>query len=161
MRFLAAATVLLNVERFCEGLIATGKAFGINEFLLVQWPAPLASEAPEFVVAIMFALQGRAGLALGSLLSAKLNQWTLLVGMIPAVFAISSGTLGYPIPMGPFQMQEILLTAAQLLLAVVLLAPLRLTLGHAVVLFALFTGQLVAPMAVEAAPGGQVFGRPA
>jgi len=33
----AAATILLNAERFCEGLVCTGKACGISEFLLVQW----------------------------------------------------------------------------------------------------------------------------
>lgn len=154
----AAGTVVLNAERFCEGLVGTGKAFGISEFLLVQWLAPLASEAPEFVVAIMFALRARAGLALGSLLSAKLNQWTLLVGMIPGVFALSHGAIDHPIPMGGFQMQEILLTAAQSLLAVVLLATLRLSLGQALLLFGLFAGQLVAPTAVDSLAGGTVFG---
>jgi len=154
----AAGAIVLNAERFCEGLIGTGKAFGINEFLLVQWLAPLASEAPEFVVAIMFALRGRAGLALGSLLSAKLNQWTLLVGMIPGVYAVSAGTLHHPMPMSGFQMQEVLLTAAQSLLAVVMLATLRLTVGQALLLFGLFAGQLVAPTVVEALGGGQVMG---
>jgi len=154
----AAVTVVLNAERFCEGLVGTGKVFGINEFLLVQWLAPIASEAPEFVVAILFALRARADLALGSLLSAKLNQWTLLVGMIPAVFAISYGSLAHPIPMGGFQMQEIFLTAAQSLLAVVLLAMLRLSVGQALLLFGLFFGQLVAPAVVGALPGGTVFG---
>ncbi len=154
----AAATIVANAEHFCEGLVGTGKAFGINEFLLVQWLAPLASEAPEFVVAILFALRAEAGLALGSLLSAKLNQWTLLVGMIPGVFAVSAGTLQHPLPMGHFQMQEIFLTAAQSLLAVVILSTLRLSIGQAALLFALFAGQLVAPEVVEACCGGQVMG---
>jgi cation:H+ antiporter len=39
---------------------------GVNEFLLVQWLAPIASEAPEFIVAIMFALRGMAGLPWGA-----------------------------------------------------------------------------------------------
>ena len=154
----AAIVVVLNAERFCEGLVGTGKVLGINEFLLVQWLAPLTSEAPEFVVAIMFALRGRAGLALGSLLSAKLNHWTLLVGMIPGIFALSSGSLTPPIPMGSFQMQEILLTAAQSLLAVIMLATLRLTFGQALLLFGLFAGQLVAPPVVGALAGGTLFG---
>ncbi len=154
----AAGTIVATAEHFCEGLLGTGKAFGINEFLLVQWLAPLASEAPEFVVAILFALRGRAGLALGSLLSAKLNQWTLLVGMIPGVYAVSSGTLQHPLPMGNFQMQEIWLTAAQSLLAVVMLATLRLSVSQALLLFGLFAGQLVAPGAVDAFFDGQVMG---
>ena len=153
MMFLfAAAAIAANAEPFCEGLVATGKALHINEFLLVQWLAPLASEAPEFTVAVVFAWRGQAGLALGSLLSSKLNQWTLLVGMIPGVFAVSHGTLDHPLPMDERQMQEILLTAAQSLLAVLLLAGRRLALSGALLLFVLFTGQLVAPSLVEAFP---------
>jgi cation:H+ antiporter len=141
----AAAVILANAAPFCEGLLGTGKAFHISEFVLVQWLAPIASEAPEFVVALVFAWRGQAGLALGSLLSAKLNQWTLLVGMIPGVYALSSGTFARPIPLGPFQMNEILLTAAQSLLGLVLLAGLRLAPGGALLLFGLFAGQLFLP----------------
>lgn len=159
--FLFAATaIVLNAERFCEGLVGTGEMFGINKFLLVQWLAPIASEAPEFVVALMFAWRGNAGLALGSLLSAKLNQWTLLVGMIPGVFALSSGSLMPPMPMDNIQMQEILLTAAQSLLAVLMLANLRLSLGEAIFLMALFFGQLLSPTLVERLPGGTFMGLP-
>jgi cation:H+ antiporter len=141
----AAGAILANAEPFCEGLVGTGRMLKINEFLLVQWLAPIASEAPEFVVALMFAWRGQAGLALGSLISAKLNQWTLLVGMIPGVFAVSHGSLAHPMPMGDLQMFEILLTAAQSLLAVVLLAAMRFSLGGATLLFALFIGQLMMP----------------
>ncbi|MHB0938683.1 MAG: sodium:calcium antiporter [Armatimonadota bacterium] len=141
----AAGVILANAEPFSEGLVASGTKAGIEEFLLVQWLAPIASEAPEFIVAIMFALRGQAGLALGSLLSSKLNQWTLLVGMIPLVFGISSGQLTHPIPMNSTQMHEILLTAAQSLMAVIMLAPLSLSIGQAAVLFFLFIGQFVSP----------------
>ena len=148
----AGGVILANASIFCEGLVATGKLFRINEFLLVQWLAPIASEAPEFTVALVFAWRGQAGLALGSLLSAKLNQWTLLVGMIPGVFAISHGSLAHPIPMGDFQMAEILLTAAQSLLGLMLLAGLRLASGGALLLFGLFAGQLVMPELVSTHP---------
>jgi len=156
----AAGVILANAEPFCEGLVATGKAWGINEFLLVQWLAPIASEAPEFTVAIMFAWRGQAGMALGSLLSSKLNQWTLLVGMIPGVFAASHGSIDHPLPMDVFQMREILLTAAQSLLAVVMLASLRLSVRGAMLLFVLFAGQLIMPEVVRSHPGA-MFGVPA
>jgi cation:H+ antiporter len=145
MFLFSAGVILFNAEPFSESLIATGKVLGIDEFLLVQWLAPIASEAPEFTVAIMFALRGQAGVALGSLLSAKLNQWTLLVGMIPGVYGISSGSFKSPIPMGHFQMNEILLTAAQSLMAVALLVSLRLSPRGALLLFLLFIGQFFAP----------------
>jgi cation:H+ antiporter len=151
--FLAAAgAILANAEPFCEGLLGTGKVFKINEFLLVQWLAPIASEAPEFVVAILFAWRGQGGIALGSLLSAKLNQWTLLVGMIPGVFALSSGGIAEPMPMTNFQLHEIMLTASQSLLAVFLLASMRFTVANAVLLFILFSGQLMMPEIVERYP---------
>ena len=69
----AAGTIVVNAEPFSEGLVQTGAVLRVNEFLLVQWLAPIASEAPEFIVALMFAFSGRAALALGSLLSAKLK----------------------------------------------------------------------------------------
>ncbi|MDY0039840.1 MAG: hypothetical protein RBS57_05965 [Desulforhabdus sp.] len=153
MFLFSAGVILSNAEPFSEALIATGKVFGINEFLLVQWLAPIASEAPEFTVAIMFALRGHAGVALGSLLSAKLNQWTLLVGMIPGVYGISSASLESPIPMGSFQMHEILLTAAQSLLAVILLIRMRLGPKGALLLFSLFIGQFFSPHLLDSMEG--------
>ncbi len=149
--FVAAGVILANAEAFSESLVATGKVLGINEFLLIQWLAPIASEAPEFTVAAMLALRGQAGIALGSLLSAKLNQWTLLVGMIPGVYGLSLGSFASPIPMGSFQLNEILLTAAQSLLAVVLLLGLRLDMKGALLLLLLFLGQFIpfGPLAVQ------------
>ena len=142
----AALVILADAELFSESLVATGSILGINEFLLVQWLAPIASEAPEFIVAIMFAMRGLPNIALGSLLSSKLNQWTLLVGMIPAVYGISSGQFSTPIPLDNHQLNEILLTAAQSLLAVCLLMDLRLSIREAVVLLVLFLAQFAAPL---------------
>ena len=66
--------------------------------------------------------------------------------MIPGVFAVSHGTLQHPIPMGSYQMSEMLLTAAQSLLAVVLLSAMRLSMGGALLLFGLFIGQFLLPL---------------
>lgn len=154
MLFLFSAGVILaEAEIFCEGLVATGKTFGISEFFLVQWLAPLASEAPEFTVAIMLTLRGQAGIALGSLISAKLNQWTLLVGMIPGVYSLAARTLSHPIPMGSLQMHEILLTAAQSLFAVVLIMKMRLNPPGAFILFGLFAIQFLSPALGGFLPG--------
>ena len=142
----AALVILCNAEPFSESLVASGKLLGINEFLLVQWLAPVASEAPEFIIAIMFAARGNASLALGSLLSSKLNQWTLLVGMIPGVYAASFGSFSHPINLDTHQFQEILLTAGQSLFAVALLADLRLHVREALWLLALFAAQLLSPL---------------
>ena len=142
----AAIIIILNAEPFSESLVASGKILGINEFLLVQWLAPIASEAPEFIVGLMFAFRGNASLALGSLLSSKLNQWTLLVGTIPSVFALSSGHIFPSLPFDSHQIQEILLTAAQSFFAISLLLDLKLHLKEACALILLFVAQLLAPI---------------
>lgn len=141
---IAALVILADAEIFSESLVASGKLLGINEFLLVQWLAPIASEAPEFIVAITFVLRGNAGIALGSLVSSKLNQWTLLVGMIPIVYAISSGTTT-PMPLATNQLHELLLTAAQSAFAIALICGLVVGLKSAFALLILFMAQFLSP----------------
>ncbi|MDR1659137.1 MAG: sodium:calcium antiporter, partial [Desulfovibrio sp.] len=142
---LAALVILCNAEPFSENLVASGKVLGMNEFLLVQWLAPIASEAPEFIISMMFAFRGNAGLALGSLLSSEFNQWTLLVGMIPGMYAVSSGGLA-SMNLDSHQLQEILLTAGQSIFAVMLLADMRLGVRDAFWLLLLFAAQLLSPL---------------
>lgn len=137
-------TIFIAAEPFAEGLLATGRTFGIEEFILVQWLAPLASESPEFIVAILFALRSQPGTSMGALLSSKVNQWTLLIGMLPVVFAISAGRLG-PMEMDQRQIEEMFLTAAQSLFAVAVLANLSFSLLEAVIVFVLFSTQLLFP----------------
>ena len=94
----AAAVIFACAEPFAESLVHLGEQAGISTFLLVQWVAPLASEAPELIVAGMFAWRLNTSAGFGTLLSSKVNQWTLLVGSLPIVFAISAGVLhGLPL----------------------------------------------------------------
>lgn len=88
---IAGLAIFVAAEPFAEGLLAMGRGFGIDEFFLVQWLAPLASEAPEFIVAILFASRGHPRAGLGALLSSKVNQWTLLIGMLPLAYSLSAG----------------------------------------------------------------------
>ena len=137
-------TIFIAAEPFAEGLLATGRTFGIEEFILVQWLAPLASESPEFIVAILFALKAQPGTSMGALLSSKVNQWTLLIGMLPVVFMVSAGRIG-PMEMDQRQIEEMFLTAAQSLFAVAILANLSFSLFEAAVIFVLFSTQLLFP----------------
>lgn len=141
---ISALVIFADAELFSESIVASGKLLGINEFLLVQWLAPIASEAPEFIVAITFALRGNAGLALGSLISSKLNQWTLLVGMIPLVYSVSSGSTNH-MPLATMQMHELLLTAAQSAFAIALIAGLVAGKKEALLLLSLFMLQFLSP----------------
>jgi cation:H+ antiporter len=140
----AGGTILLSAEGFSEGLVRTGRLLGVDEFFLVQWLAPLASEAPEFIIALLFALQGRANLGLRTMISSKVNQWTLLVGMLPLAFAVSSGNLG-AMPLDSRQVSEILLTMAQSFFAMVILARLEFPVWAALALFGLFSAQFTLP----------------
>jgi len=142
--FVSGFTIFIAAEPFAEGLLATGRTFGIEEFILVQWLAPLASESPEFIVAILFALKMQPGTSMGALLSSKVNQWTLLIGMIPIAYSMSAGN-ARGMQMDARQIEEMFLTAAQSIFAVAVLANLSFSLLEAGVVFALFSTQLFLP----------------
>jgi cation:H+ antiporter len=150
---LAGVVILLVAEHFAESLVATGRQLGVREFLLVQWLAPLASEAPELLVAGLYAWQLKTGEALTTLVSSKVNQWTLLVGTLPLVFAVASGSL-HGLPVEPAQREEVLLTAAQTVFAVAILVNLSISLGEAIALFGLFWAQFVLGAVVPASLHG-------
>ncbi|MCU1468676.1 MAG: hypothetical protein JWM72_4604 [Actinomycetia bacterium] len=142
--FLAAAgIVLVCAEPFANGLVGTGERLGIDQFLLVQWLAPLASEAPELIVAGLFAWRLRGGDALGTLLSSKVNQWTLLVGSLPLAYLIGGG--GHGLHLDARQTEEFFLTSAQALLALAVVINLRFSRREAIALFALFVLQFPFP----------------
>lgn len=143
MLFLYSGLIIfLSAEPFAHSLVEFGKESGIDEFLLVQWLAPLASEAPEFMVAAIWAFRGQAQAAMGALISSKVNQWTLLVGTLPIVFSIASGKIA-ALPLDMRQDHEIWLTAGQSIFAVAILANLKMSWYGAVLLAILFTAQLI------------------
>ena len=138
----AGAAIFTAAEPFAEGLVATGRQFGIEEFLLVQWLAPLASESPEFIIAVLFALRGAAAAGIGTMISSEVNQWTLLVGALPAAFALSHGGLG-AMHLDARQREEILLTTAQSLFGLIIISNYRFSVSEALVLLLLFLPQFL------------------
>ena len=140
----SGVAIFACAEPFAEALIHSGELLGIDEYFLVQWLAPIASEAPEFIIAALWTLRGDAQSAIGALISSKVNQWTLLVGTIPLVYSISLGAPGQ-MPLDSRQIQEILLTGAQSIFAVAILMNLKMHLWEAGGLFFLFAAQLVFP----------------
>jgi len=138
----AALMILLTAEHFAEGLVATGDELGVSKFLLVQWIAPLASESPELIVACLYAWRLKAADSLGTLLSSKVNQWTLLVGSLPIVFGLSAATTD-GLPLDTEQRYELVITAAQSLFAVALLIDKRITSRGAWALLGLFMVQFL------------------
>jgi cation:H+ antiporter len=140
----AAGAIFISAEPFAEGLVHIGTNYDIDEFLLVQWVAPLASESPEFVIALLFAWRRRGTLGLSALISSKVNQWTLLVGALPIAYVVAGGALS-GLPLDERQTEELLLTSAQSLLATLLICDLDFSRIEAVILAALFGVQLFFP----------------
>ncbi|GAB3809673.1 sodium:proton exchanger [Kribbella italica] len=142
--FVAAATIILfSAEPFADSLVDSGHALGIDQFLLVQWLAPLASESPEFIVALLFAWRGKGAAAIGLLISAKVNQWTLLIGSLPIAYGIGGG--GPALQLDGRQIEEFLLTATQTMLGIAILLALRFPRWAAWTLFGLFAVQFAVP----------------
>ena len=129
--------ILLCAEPFAESIVEMGEALGVSKFLLVKWIAPLASEAPELLVAALFAWRLAARTGFGALISSKVNQWTLLVGTLPIVFSIFSGTL-HGLPLDTVQRVELMVTAAQSVFAVAIVASRSVSTKEAWVMLSLF-----------------------
>lgn len=140
----SAVTIFTSAEPFAESLVHIGEEFGVSEFLLIQWLAPLASESPEVLVACLLAWRGRAAAGMGVLISSKVNQWTLLIGTLPIAFMLSSGDWGLTsgLPLDDRQREEVFLTAAQSAFAIAVFINLRMSTFEATGLFVLFATQL-------------------
>ena len=137
----AAAVILAVAEPFVHSLQAVGAEVGVSEFLLIKWLAPLASEAPELLVATLFAWRLAARTGIGALISSKVNQWTLLVGTLPIVFAIFAGEFT-GLPLDAEQRAELWVTAAQSVFAVAIIASRSVSRTEAWVMLSLFVAQL-------------------
>lgn len=133
---IAAGVVLACAEPFAESMIGAGTQLGVDRFLLVQWLAPLASEAPEFIIAIIFAARGKGTAAIATLISSKVNQWTLLVGSLPIAYLAGGG--GTALVLDGRQIEEVLLTATQTMMGIALILALRFHRHTAWMLLALF-----------------------
>lgn len=140
---LAAFVIIVVAEPFATSLIEAGKSLGISDYVLVQWLAPIASEAPEFIVAIMFAVKGKPSIGLAILVSSKVNQWTALAGSLPIGYALGGGQGA--LPLDAVQVEEFTLTIAQTLFGIALLLGLRLGIRASIGLFVLFATTLVFP----------------
>jgi cation:H+ antiporter len=135
----SGAVILLCAKPFADNLVAAGTELGIDRFLLVQWLAPLASEAPEFIIAVIFATRGKGTAAIATLISSKVNQWTLLIGSLPVAHVLGGG--GFALALDSRQVEEVLLTATQTLMGVALILALRFPRGAAWALLMLFVVQ--------------------
>lgn len=144
--FIAGGTLIyFTAEPFLGSMVALATAFGIPSFVIIQWLAPVISEFPELASTFYFARQEeKAPVALMNIVSSNVNQWTLLVAMLPIVLSLSHG---YPTPLvfDPEQKSELILTIAQSLTGLVFLLNMEFAWWEALAMLLLFLAQFVLP----------------
>jgi cation:H+ antiporter len=130
--------IYLAAEPFLGSLFALSTMIGIPTFVFIQWVAPMVSEFPEFLSTFYWARTvHRAPMAMMNMVSSNINQWTLLMAMLPVVYSMSAGTLT-PIPLDHQQLLEGYMTLGQQLVGMLLLVNMELAWWEAAALFALW-----------------------
>ena len=143
--FVGGVLIYFTAEPFLGSLIAVAATIGIPSFLVIQWFAPVISEFPELASTFYFARQEKhASIAIMNIVSSNINQWTLLVAMLPAVFSLSRGGVS-SFALDDQQRVELLLTIGQSCVAMIFLANMRIDWWEAVAMFSLFAAQFVLP----------------
>ena len=144
--FLAGGAGIMFVARpFLHSMLGLAAALGVSQFVFVQWVAPFLSEFPEKLSAFYWARTvKKAPMAFMNMVSSNINQWTILVAMIPVVYSLSCG--GYStVVFDQHQKMEILLTMAQSILGFILLANMEFRAFEAGGLFGLWLVQFMRP----------------
>jgi len=134
--------IFTAVHPFAEGLEELGLQYGVPEFFMIQWVAPLASESPELIVVAYLVNKARSTAGFNALISSKLNQWTLLIGTLAIVYSVAAGGIG-TLSFDPKQSAEIWITAAQSFFAIAILTNFEISLREALILLILFGTQVL------------------
>lgn len=144
-----ALIIMFSAEPFLHSLKALAVAVGVSEYVFVQWLAPFLSEFPEKVSAFYWARKIKgAPMAMMNLVSSNINQWTMLAGMIPIVYAISSKGFN-PVVFDHHQKIELVLTLLQSLLGFCFLLNMRFSFYEAIAIFVLWAYQFFVPSSRE------------
>jgi len=142
---LGAVIIYFSAHPFLYSMLALATSFGISQFVFVQWVAPFLSEFPEKLSAFHWARTvKKAPMALVNFISSSINQWTLLVGMIPFIYALGMGRVE-PVVFDEHQELEILLTIVQSYLGFLVLVKMDFRLFEASALFILWITQFLIP----------------
>jgi len=130
---------------FLYSMLSLATLLGVSNFVFVQWVAPFLSEFPEKVTAFNWARKvKKAPMALMNMVSSNINQWTVLVAMIPIVYSLSRGQVSV-IHFDHHQKIEIFLTMAQAVLGFLFLANMEFRWHEALGLFSLWFIQFILP----------------
>lgn len=142
---LGAAILYFSARPFLDSMLALAVTFGISQFVFVQWVAPFLSEFPEKLSAFYWARKvNKASMALANFVSSSINQWTILVALIPFIYSFGMGHVA-SVSFDGHQKVEILLTIIQSYLGFVFLASMDFTFFEAGALFLLWLAQFLVP----------------
>ena len=144
--FIAGAVIIyFSVHPFLNSMLAIALSIGVSQFIFVQWVAPFLSEFPEKISAFYWARKvNKAPMALINFVSSSINQWTILIAMIPFIYSFGLGKIA-PVIFDDHQKAEILLTIVQSCLGLLFLITMEFSLLEAVALFVLWLIQFAIP----------------
>ena len=155
---LGGGLIYLTANPFLGSLFAISNAIGVPSFIFIQWVFPFVTEFPEGLSTFYFArtVYG-APMALMNMVSSNINQWTLLVAMLPVVLSLSAR---HPtvLPMDQQQTLEVLMTVGQQIVGMLFLMNMELAWWEAAVLFVLWLVQFAASAIPPEAPLGSIAG---
>ena len=142
---LGAAILYFSARPFLNSMLAIAISFGISQFVFVQWVAPFLSEFPEKLSAFYWARKvNKASMALVNFVSSSINQWTILVALIPFIYSFGMGKISCVV-FDDHQKVEILLTIIQSYLGFLFLVSMDFQLFEASALFLLWLVQFLIP----------------
>ncbi|HYK16449.1 MAG TPA: hypothetical protein VEV37_00450 [Bryobacteraceae bacterium] len=152
------ALIYFTANPFLGSLFAISNLLGVPSFIFIQWVFPFVTEFPEGLSTFYFArtVYG-APMALMNMVSSNINQWTLLVAMLPVVLSLSARH-ATALPMDLQQTLEVLMTVGQQLVGMLFLVNMELAWWEAAVLFVLWLVQFVASAIPPEAPLGAIAG---
>jgi cation:H+ antiporter len=144
--FISGAAILyFSAHPFLNSMLAIAVSLGISQFVFVQWVSPFLSEFPEKLSAFHWARKiTKAPMALANFVSSSINQWTILVAMIPFIYSFGMGKVSH-VSFDEHQKLEILLTIVQSYLGFLFLASMDFKFFEAAALFVLWLVQFLVP----------------
>ncbi|MEE9552837.1 MAG: hypothetical protein V3W18_00965 [candidate division Zixibacteria bacterium] len=140
---LGGTGIMLVAGPFLESALGLSFVMGVPAYMMIQWLAPFLSEFPEKISAFYWAKSvTKAPMALMNMVSSGIAEFTLLIAIIPIVFGISLGSIT-TINFDWSHRAEILLTATQAVLGVIILSKMSLKWFEVVGLFTLWSSQIL------------------
>jgi cation:H+ antiporter len=138
---LGGVLIAFSTDPFVGSLFSISLRLGVPSFVFIQWVAPFISEFPEGLSTFYWARTvHRAPMALMNMVSSNINQWTLLVAMLPVVLSLSVGGIA-SLPLDGQQKLEVLMTIGQQLVGMLFLTNMVLAWWEASALFILWIVQ--------------------